>query len=127
MKRTIVLLVISFFFSLLSCSKGPSGSQVIKDWNEYVARDERCKKFVSFKKVEVVARSVEGTKAEIILEVTGEWISPYDPHFFAGPCDGFRKSKGQIQKVQKRTHYTKYDTGWRIMTDPISGDGPYFY
>ena len=77
-------------------------------------KDNQGNEFVKFTAVKVIRTSIEGNIAEVIVQVTGDWTGSADPGFFAGPCGGFTKSKGNNQSVEKKMIYKKYDTGWQL-------------
>ena len=119
------LLVVGVVFA--GCSgtgSGPSGKQVRDDWDGYVRYAESlggCPD-VKITDVKVIGTSVEGTSAEVILQVSGDWISKRDPGYLAGPCWKFSRSRDAKQTVERRLIYRKFDTGWRLdrTDDPMA-------
>lgn len=111
------------FFQSEPKDEGPSTSQIINDWIEYFNSElnKRCRQFVTIEGVEILGKSVEENKADVILEVRGFWgvkegnayYRSRDPHFFGGACYGFTEEKGFNQVVEKQVNYKKYDSGWR--------------
>ena len=108
------LLLMCLIALVTSCSKGPSESQVIKDWEAFV-HDSDCSKDVKFKKVEVIGTSKTDNVAEVIIRITGDWIGGRDLGWFSStPCGGFHAQAGQNQIVERKFIYKKFDTGWRL-------------
>ena len=72
--------------------------------------------------MKVAGTSVEGASAEVILQISGEWISKRDPGYLAGPCWKFSRSRDAKQTVERRLIYRKFDTGWRLdrTDDPMA-------
>jgi hypothetical protein len=103
-------------------SRGPSEEQVRDDWEQYARSDRTCVGTVEFRKVQIIGRSIQENRAEILLEVTGDWVpNKHDQGWFAGPCNGFHKRNGRNQVVVNKAVYTKYDTGWRIEKSRLLG------
>lgn len=113
-----VLLLSSLFLlvvtAITGCSGGPSDVQILNDWEQYATSSKGCKNNVRFTGQQVVGRSTEGNKVTVLLEVTGDWIGRGDPHYFSGPCHGFKGRNGSHQKVINKAVYKKYDSTWRI-------------
>ena len=113
-----VLLVVGVVF--MGCSgtgSAPTEKQVRDDWDRYVryaAESLGGCPDVRLTDVKVVGMSVEGSSAEVLLQVSGEWISKRDPGYLAGPCWKFSRAKGAQQTVERRFTYKKFDTGWRL-------------
>ena len=96
-------------------SRGPSEKQVREDWEQYAQSDRMCTGTIKFRKVQIIGRSIQENRAEILLEVTGDWVpGRHDHGWFAGPCNGFHKRNGRGQIVVNKAVYKRYDTGWRI-------------
>lgn len=72
----------------------------------------------------VVATSITGNIAEVILQVTGKWIGRPDPlsdgYLPTFPCGKIADEPGIIQTVERAFLYKKYDTGWRLMDTAYS-------
>ena len=104
--------------ALVSCSSQPADETIIEDWKTYWSEYYRgtCTKYIKLKDVRVVGKSVKDNQCEVIISITGDWISNnIDPRFFPHlPCGGFTKKKGANQTVEKKMLYKKYDTGWRL-------------
>jgi len=113
-KLLVLTCVIAF---VGGCSKGPSDSQVIKDWGKF-RKDENPSilKDVQFKKAEIVGTSVSGNVAEVIVRITGDWIGDSRSSGWIGQtaCGGFNPAKGQNQVVERKFIYKKFDSGWRL-------------
>ena len=108
----VVLCSLAVFFQ--ACNKGPSEEQVREDWEQYAHSDRMCTGTVEFRKIQIIGRSVQENRVEILLEVTGNWVQDRPDHgWFAGPCNGFHRRNGRNQVVVNKAIYTKYDTGWR--------------
>jgi hypothetical protein len=103
---------------LAGCSNGPSESQVVKDWQSFVAKNNGAwMKDVEFKKVEVAGQSINGSVAEVIVRITGDWVgrSGYNGGWSGHtPADGFNPTGGSGQTVEWKFLYKKFDTGWRL-------------
>ena len=120
------LLLAGVFFTGCSWTgSGPSEKQVRTDWDAYVRYLNEhyfgCPD-VKITDVKVVGTSVEGSSAEVLLQVSGEWISKRDPGYMGGACWRFSRSKGPNQTVERRLAYKKFDTGWRLdhTDDPMA-------
>lgn len=96
---------------------GPPHKQVILDWEQYQngpLMDNGCKAAVEFTGAKVIGTSVEGNKATVLVEISGNWKKGgRNLGWFAGPCVGFSSRNGDGQKVVQRAVYEKFDTGWR--------------
>ena len=122
-RPSVLLLVVVIVTGCSGSSSGPTEKQVRDDWDGYVRYAESlggCPD-VKITDVKVVGTSVEGASAEVILRVSGDWISRGDPGYMAGPCWKFSRSRGAKQAVERRLAYKKFDTGWRLdhMDDPM--------
>lgn len=110
---TVLLLAGVFFAGCSGTGSGPTEQQVREDWNGYVKFAESlggCPD-VKLTGVKVAGTSVEGNAAEVVLQVSGEWISKHDPGYMGGPCWKFSRSRGAKQTVERRFSYKKFDNG----------------
>src|SRR5205807_16642 len=107
-----------------ACSEGPSNEQVVKDFSAYLETAKMklgCVKAVKFSDTKVAGKSVNGNVAEVLINITGDWILTDNPYpealigdvdlFPEGPCMLFRERHGKNQTVQRKMIYKKYDTG----------------
>jgi hypothetical protein len=111
-----LLLAGVFFAGCSGTGSGPSEKQVRDDWERYVRYAESlggCPD-VKLTDAKVVGTSVEGRSAEVILRISGEWISKRDPGYMGGACWKFSRSRGATQMVERHLTYKKFDTGWRL-------------
>ena len=120
---SVLLLAGAFFVGCSGAWSAPTEKQVRDDWDRYVREAASlggCPD-VKITDVKVAGTSVEGASAEVILQISGEWISKRDPGYLAGPCWKFSRSRGAKQTVERRLAYKKFDTGWRLdhMDDPM--------
>ncbi len=126
----VFLLVMVFFTGCSGTPSGPTEQQVRDDWDGYVKYLNEhyggCPD-VKLTGVKVVGTSAEGSSAEVILQVSGEWMSKRDPGYMGGACWKFSRARGAKQTVERRLTYKKFDTGWRLdhTDDPMRAMVPY--
>ena len=76
---------------------------------------DNCVKVVRFTDAKVEGKSVNGNIAEVLINITGDWIFTGtnffgDNLFVEGPCMLFKAKNRNNQTVQRKMMYKKYDT-----------------
>jgi len=121
--RSYSLILLAILGTILtSCSKGPSETQVLKDWEDFSkSAQKQCLKDVNFNKVEIIATSKTDKMAEVIIKITGDWKGGrLDPGYFSqSPCKGFHARAAKTQVVKRKFTYKKYDSGWILESNDI--------
>lgn len=120
-RSSITLVVLVVLFSVAACSDGTPPDELIhQDWNSYWTTHDGadyCSEFLRLADLAVLGKRVAGEEAIVLVEANAEWVnqSSYSPSFSDSiPCYGFQRSGGRQQTQERKLHYEKYDTGWRL-------------
>ncbi len=92
----------------------PSNDTAKAAWEKYLAEHKGCLEHVKFTNFKVIGTYTKDNEAEILIEVTGDWIGDWDAAF-RGPCVGFDANKGKNQAVEKVMAFKKYGDSWRLV------------
>lgn len=91
----------------------PSDTIISDDWEKYVKDSEYCKDKVEFLDFKILGKSVTNNTCDVLIEVTTKGIYyKYRGAYSHHPCGGLDEKQGNVQTVQRKALFKKYDTGW---------------
>lgn len=115
-KQILVLLVMVAAIPFIAYGQELSDAKIVTDYKEFLERPRSadCRAAVKLTDIQVADKEFEEDTATVTITVTGDWISEKAVTFYADPCSGFWKARGNNQKVEKTLFYRLDEKEWKL-------------